>query len=132
MKKQLDFRERVYRFYDAHKSKGKKFTIDHFLLGIEHAYTIRRIINRIRARIPMNHPKGAGRPALKMTKAKISRLEELFDYNCSITQRKAASKFKVSQPYINQILKTETAIKYRKKIKIPKHSDAQRINGRER
>ena len=42
----------------------------------------------------------------------------MFDGKDGILQRKAARKFNVYQPYINEILQTKTNIKNRKKIKI--------------
>ena len=92
MKKQLVLRERVYRFYNANKEEGKMFTINHFSAENEHPRTIRRIIDRIESRIPMIHQRKYAQSTLKMNKAKLSKLEELFDHSKGIS-RLQSSKF---------------------------------------
>ena len=130
MKKQLVLRERVYRFYNANKEEGKMFTINHFSAENEHPRTIRRIIDRIESRIPMIHQRKYAQSTLKMNKAKLSKLEELFDHSKGISQRGAASKFKISPSFVNKLLKTKTEIKCYHKMKIPKRTEVQKAQGR--
>ena len=125
MKKQLDLRERVYRYYSQHKSKGKMFTINHFLTEQEHARTIRRIIDRFYNGIITNKRKGGGRIAKKMPSKKVSQLKKIFDHKNGISQRQAAAKFQVTQAYICQLLKNKSDIVCRKRIKIPARSEQQ-------
>ena len=65
-----------------------------------------------------------------MTDKAIDALAEMFDHKCGISQRKAARKFKCSQPYICKTLKTKTSIKKRKKIKIPARTEAKQLEAR--
>ena len=49
----------------------------------------------------------------------------MFDKKDGISQRKAARKFNVCQPYINEILQTKTNIKNRKQIETPSRTEGQ-------
>ena len=106
------------------------YTTEHFALKKEHKTTIRRIIDRYIEGIPMAHSSGAGRPARKITPRKFATLKDLFDHKCGVSQRIVARKCNISQPYVNKILKTKTAIKCYKKIKIPKRTEKQKDEGR--
>ncbi len=130
MVKKSDLRERVYCFYNANKDQGKAYTVKHFEAEKERRTTIYRIIQRIDDGIPMVHQRGAGRPAVKMPKDKIRHMKRLFNNKRGISQRKAAAKYKVTQQYIQNLLKTKTDIRCRKRIKIPKRTDKQKVEGR--
>lgn len=123
--KQEQTRARVYQFYMDNRSKGKKFTADHFLAEKIPKTTIYRVIDRAEndfgyARVP-----GSGRTAEIMTRSTIKDLSKMFDHKCNISQSQAASKFECSQQHVSKTLAKKTLIRPRKKIKIPKRSDKQ-------
>jgi len=120
----------VYRFYSDNKDKGKMYTIEHFKRENQYERTTRRIIDRFNNGIDVNHLKGAGRPAVKMPKRKVTHLKRLFDNKDGISQSRAASKFGVSQQYIGKILRSKSQIRKRKKMTIPKRTERQKIEGR--
>lgn len=126
MKKQIDLRERVYRFYEANRSQGKMYTIEHFQAEGEHQKTIRRIIDRFINGIDISHQRGAGRPAIKMPKRQVTSLLKYFDHKDKVSQRKASRKYNICQSYVNKILKTKSKIKKRIKRTIPKRTEHQK------
>ena len=126
MKKQLDLRTRVYSFYEKNKSKGKSFTIDHFVAENCHDKTIRRIIERFEKGISVFHQKGAGRIARKITNRKKTALKAYFNHKSGVSQRSAARKFNISLSYVNKLLKEQSDIRCRKRIKIPLRTEAQK------
>ena len=103
--KQKVRRKRVYSFYLKNRSKGKKFTVDHF-------YTIIR-----RAKNDSGHQRvpGSGRIAKIMTKKNIQKLKTMFDHKDGVSQTQAARKFKCSQVYISKTLKTKSLIQRRRR-----------------
>lgn len=123
--KQEQSRERVYRFYLANRSKGKKFTLDHFLLEKIPKRTIYRIIERAERDSGHERVRGSGRKAQIMTRKGIRRLQGLFNNKSGISQRQAARKFGCSQSYVSQTLSKKTSIRARKKMTIPKRNEQQ-------
>ena len=87
------------------------FTIHHFEEENYNPRTIRRIIDRYTNGISVERKSGSGRIAKKMPKPKIKMLKEYFDNKDGISQRIAAKKFKISQSYVNFLLKNKTSIK---------------------
>ena len=130
MSEQELLRKRVYEFRDAHQEKGKLFTVKHFQDEFVPKATIYRILQRKENGLPYQQVSGQGPKANKMPKKKVKRLQGMFDHHDSISQSQAASKFNVTQQYISQILAKKTAIKARKKIKIPKRTEQQRAIAR--
>jgi len=103
----------------------KKDIVHHFILeGIPKA-TIYRIIARSEDGRSMMQGKGQGRPAKIMTKENLKKLKIMFDGTDRQSQRKAASKFGCTQPYISKTLKEKTKIKCYKKQKAPCYSEVQ-------
>ena len=96
MGKQLELRERVYRFYNQHKTKGKMFTIYHFTAENEHDKSIRRIIERIENGIPMDHQRKYAQSTLKISDDS----ENLFENQCGISQSQAAARLNISASYV--------------------------------
>ena len=115
-------RERVYQFYKSNSDKPKSFTVNHFMSENIPKSTIYDIIKRVEDKIPPERRKGSGRKPLIMT----DNLIRNFEHKCGISQLKYAKKLKCSHQYISKTLKTKTSIRKRKKIKIPKRTDAQR------
>ena len=126
MSEQEELRKHVYEFYNAHKTKGKKLIVDHFLVEFVPKSTIYDIIRRAENGFDYQQAPGQGSKAKKMKPCKVKRLLSKFDHNDKISQRQAAQKFGCSQPYVNKILATKSAINCRKKIKIPKRTDIQK------
>lgn len=125
-------RERVYKFYFENKSKGKMFTVNHFLNERISKRTIYSIIGRAEKNIDFKRRPGSGRRPKIMTKKKIELLIKTFDHQDGISQRQAARKFNCSQSHISKTLKTHTKIEKRKKTTIPKRSEKQIDNARKR
>lgn len=124
--KQETCRERVYNYYLEHRADGKKATVDHFKGEKISKKTIYRIIQRAENESGHERVKGSGRIAKIMTKRQINRLKIMFDHKDKVSQRQAARKFNCSQSFICKTLKTKSAIKKRKKKKIPKRTEAQK------
>ena len=61
-----------------------------------------------------------------MPKKQIKRLEKSIDEKDGVLQRRLAKRFNVSQPYISKIINEKTSIRYRKKVKAPKRTPAQK------
>ena len=61
MKKQLDLRERVYKFYQSNQDKGKMYIISHLEVEGHHERTIRRIIDRFNIGIRSQRKKGSAK-----------------------------------------------------------------------
>ena len=130
MSEQKKLRKRVYDFTDAHQSKGKHFIVKHFMDEFLPKSTVYQILQRKENGLPYQQSSGQGAKAKKMTKKKVKRLHDMVDHNDKISQTQLASKFHVSQPYINKILSKKTTIKARKKRKIPKRTEEQRAMAR--
>ena len=63
--KQEQQRQRVYNFYLKHRAKGKRFTIDHFLLENVSQSTIYRVIDSAEKESGHARVQGSGRIAKK-------------------------------------------------------------------
>ena len=125
--KPTEVRKNVYHFYEENHEKGKEFTANHFLAKGVGRSTIYGIISR--------YDKGIGFTrrvrkcvAPKMPPKRVKRLKAYFNYKDGVSQRKAAKKFGISQPYVNKLLKSAQhggMVKCRKKIEIPDRSESQ-------
>ena len=121
----------VGQFYEKHKSKGKVFTVQHFLaMGFKNS-TIYDIIQRVEIRKPLKTLVRTGRPAVKMTKKKVSALKQAFDGKTGVSQPKQALRFGISQPYVCQILKRNGIRHFKRKSK-PKVTSKQKLIQRQR
>jgi len=129
-RKEIDTRNRVYKFYSDNKNNGKIFTVNHFLAENVPRSTIYDIIKRVEDEIGPDRKPGSGRKPKIMTKSGIDKLCKMFDHKCGISQRKAAKKMKCSYSLICKTLKTKTSIRKRKKIKIPARTETQKSNAR--
>lgn len=123
--KQEDIRKRIYNFYLANRSQGKKFTVDHFRAEKLAPSTIYSIIERAENNTGHQRVPGSGRVAKKMSKRNINNLKKMFNDKDGVSQTQAARKFNCSQQYISKTLKTKTTIRVYKKKMIPKRSDEQ-------
>ena len=99
--KQEETRKRIYEFYLKNRSKGKKFTVDHFEVEKIPKRTIYRIIKRAENDSGHERVKGSGRIAKKMNITNIKRLQGMFGHHDGVSQRQAARKLKCSEPFIN-------------------------------
>ena len=123
--KQEELRKRIFDFKNLHHSEPNSFIVNHFLAEGVARSTIYKILRRKKNNISTKRLKGSGRKAVKMPKKKVEQLKKMSDAKDGISQRKAARKFNVCQPYINEILQTMTNINNRKKIKIPSRTEGQ-------
>ena len=127
MEKEINFRKRVYSFYEKNFHQGHTFTIEHFKKEGKHAKTVRRILNRYDNGIPAERQGLKGSVAKKMTDEKIHQLIELFDHSDWLSQVEVAKDFGIDQSYVSKILKNKTKIKRYKKTKIPARTEEQKI-----
>ncbi|KAL4467972.1 hypothetical protein ABPG72_021753 [Tetrahymena utriculariae] len=105
MSKEEALRQRVYKFYQNHKEKGKVYTVKHFMDEGEKRSTIYDIISREQSGLGAQRVIGSGRIAKKMPIKKVKNLQKLFNHKDNISQRQAANKFQCHQSYISKILK---------------------------
>jgi len=94
--------KRIVNFYLRHKSKGKKFPVNHFVLEGESFSSVYQIIQRYEDRGTVQRKSGNGRPPKIMTPKNVKRLVKMFDHKDDSSERKAAKKFKCSQPFIEE------------------------------
>ena len=67
--------------------------------------SIYNAIKRVNDGIGPERRKGSGRPAIKMPPKQIKRLQQDFDHKDGKSQRDAARKFQITQPYVCKLLK---------------------------
>lgn len=132
MTRPTDVRERVYHFYQENLEKGKSFTANHFIPRGIPSSTLYRILSRYHegTEVKMKSRKSV---ATKMPKKQVKRLRKFFDHKTGRSQRKAASKFGISQSYVNKLLRSKKhgdIIKCRKKQAIPDRSELQIQNAK--
>ena len=125
--KPTDVRKSVYHIHEENHEKGKAFTANHFLAKGVGRSTIYGIISRYDKGIGFSRRVRKSVP-LKMPPKRVKRLKAYFNHKDGVSQRKAAKKFGISQPYVNKLLKSAQhggMVKCRKKIEIPDRSEAQ-------
>ena len=85
--KQGDQRKRVYGFYLENRSKGSKYTVDHFFKEIMPRRGIYYIIERAELDSGYKRVAWSGRVAKIMTKKNIRVLKPMFDHKDKVSQR---------------------------------------------
>ena len=124
MNKQESVRKRICQFFEKNKKLGNKATLQHFLAeGIARS-TIYDAIKRVNDGIGPERRKGSGRPVKKMPPKQIKLLQRHFDHKDGKSQREAARKFQITQPYVCKLLK-DLSIDCRAKITIPDRTEQQ-------
>jgi hypothetical protein len=123
--KLADRRKRIYEFYIENRSKGKKFTIEHYKSEGVPRQTIYDIIRRAENDSGHQRVRGSGRVAKVMTPKAITRLKAMFDHSDRISMRQAARKFKCDPSYICKTLAKKTSIKNYAKENIPDRQESQ-------
>ena len=78
--KEVDTRNRVYKFYSDNKNNGKIFTVNHFLAENVQRSTIYGIIKRVEDDIGPDRQPGSGRKPKIMTKSGIDKFCKVFDH----------------------------------------------------
>ena len=123
-------RESIAIFYDLNRKHGKKYTYHHFeKCGLAKS-SIYDIMARFDKRGTVDHKSGAPKPK-KLTKQNQAKLFKEVNHKSGQSQRKLASKYGVSKTTIFNTLKSG-GIKYRKKIRVPKATPAQKEKQRDR
>jgi transposase len=118
--------ERVYAFCNSNWERGKKFIVNHFTDENTPEATIYRLIKRWESGIPSSRKPGSGRPAKIMTRKNIERLKDCVNDQTGVATRELGQKFKCDHSYIVKTLKNKTDIRYRKRIKVPFRTEAQK------
>ena len=124
MNKQESVRNRICQFFEKNKKFGNKVTLNHFLAEGIPRRSIYNAIKRVNDGNGAERRKGSGRLAEKMPPKKIKRLQKEFDHKDGKSQRKAASKFQITQPYVCKLLK-DLSIDCKTKITIPDRTEQQ-------
>ena len=124
MNKHDETRKRVCDFFEKNQESGNKATIDHFLAEKVPLRTIYNAINRVKKGLGYERRKGQGRIAKKMPPEKLRKLRRKFDHKDGKSQRKAADEFRLSQSYLNKLLKN-ISIDCRRKQVIPDRNEQQ-------
>ncbi len=124
--KLADRRKRIYEFYLLNKSKGRKFTLDHFKCEGVPRQTISDIIKRAENDSGHQRARGSGRVAVIMTPKAIRRLKAMFNHSDKVSTRQAGRKFKCDQSYIVKTLAKKTKINNYSKENIPDRTEDQR------
>jgi len=119
--KEKDVRSLIGSFYETHHDKGKKYTVKHFREMDVPQSTIYSVMKRFDDGGTAARKSGSGRVATKLPSAAKKRLLKAVNGKDKMSQRKLASKFNVSQPYVSHVLK-EGGVKYYKKKKSPLHN----------
>lgn len=128
--KEEALRKRVYNFYSENREKGKLYTLSHFQAEKVSKATIYRIIKRAENDSGYKRRVGSGRKPLKMTPRKVAKIKEMFNNSDSVSYRLAARKFSISPSYAHKVIKTKSAIRKRKKIRVPKRSEKQKADAK--
>ena len=117
MSKQNQLKNRVYKFWENNKLRGKRFVVNHFQAENKSVRTIYHLIREAENQVPLERKKGSGRPVVVGTKSNIKQLTQMFDHKTGCSQKNAAKKFKTTQQHISWLLKTKTNVKCRLKKK---------------
>jgi transposase len=119
-------RERICQFFVENCKLGNKATLEHFKSERVARSTIYDAIQRVKNNVGAKRRPGQGRIARKMPKTKVKRLLKYFNHHQGRSQRKAARKFNIAQPYVHTLLR-KGGIKCRKKKTIPDRSESQAL-----
>lgn len=111
-------RKLVVQFYEKHESSGKAFAVRHFVeMGMSRS-SVYHILRSFEERKTVERKAGSGKVPAKLPTTVRKRLVRAAADRNGVTQRKLASKFGVSQPYVCKVLQEE-GLKHHKKEKAP-------------
>lgn len=74
----------------------------------------------------MTRKPGSGRPATKMPTFKVNALKRYMAEQVGRSQARAAAKFKVTQQYVSKVLKSKSALRYRRSETVSSATEAQK------
>ena len=117
-------RDSIATFYELNHNKGRTYTYNHFKNCGLSRRGIYYILARFDERGNVEQKTGAGRPKV-LTNQNQKKLFKDVNHKSGVSQRKLASKYGVAQMTISRSLKAG-GIKYRKKIRVPKATPAQK------
>lgn len=101
----LQLRKRVAQFLELYRSSRddwRSLTVSHFVAEGRSQSTIYNIIDTYLRRGSVDHKKGAGRPAQKMTPYNKARLRTAVNHKTGVSQRRMAARFNCDQSYISR------------------------------
>ena len=117
-------RKVIGKFYKENYHAGKVYTFKHFsAMGLQKSL-IYRVMQRYEEGRDAKHKSGAGRPSQKLPPKRVKRLVAEATGKVGVSQRKLATKFSISQPYVNKIL-AKHDVKYRKRWSCPRYTPGQ-------
>ena len=122
------FRKRVQNFLVKNPNLKKSEVVKLFRYygkeGIP-SRTMYDVMDKLETDEPIKEKKRTGRPS-SLTAAKASKLKRLTNNRTGVSQRRIARDFQADQSTICRML-SKMGIKYRKREKTPKYSEAQRV-----
>lgn len=123
-------RSAIFQFYQIHKTKGKKYIVDHFK---DHGYTKCHIYKLIKTfestgTDQMKNSK-TGRKR-KLSKSDAKKLKKAVNNKTGVSQRKLARKFKVCQKTVSNEIKNQD-VSYLKRKRAPATTEAQKQRQKE-
>lgn len=123
--KQEVTRERVVQFYETHKSKGKKFTVDHFVAEGMSSSGVYKTLRVYVDRKTTIRKAGSGQTMKVMTKDKLRSLYRTVNHSDKYNYSSAARKFGTTDKTIKRWLQKKNIRRYKKK-KSPEYTDDQK------
>ena len=118
-------RSAIFHFYQIHKTKGKKYIVDHFKdQGYTKCYIYKLIKTLESTGTDQMENSKTGRKR-KLSKTDAKKLKKAVNNKTGCSQRKLARKFKVSQATISREIKNQK-VEYRKRKRAPAATEAQK------
>ncbi len=117
---QKQWYELVGRFFADNWTRGKAYTIHHFIKTGMKKRTIYHIISKWEQNAPIGHQPGKAQNPVKMPRRKVTQLVKAALLCPGVSYRKLGHQFGISHTYVHKILKKED-IMWRKQEKGPKY-----------
>lgn len=118
---ELSVRENVCAFWEQHSTKGKQFTVRHFLLeGIARS-TIYEVIRKIEERNSITRMPGSGGHNKKLSNSQRGAIARWISNKKGVSLRQQARKYGVSAMTIRKVIH-EKGLKCYKRKKAPQYS----------
>ena len=111
MSKQNQLKNRVYKFWENNKLRGKRFVVNHFQAENKSVRTIYHLIREAENQVPLERKKG---PVVVGTKSNIKQLTQMFDHKTGCSHIFYSSDTNLTAENVKYSKKA----KYEKKIMI--------------
>lgn len=119
MKKYNSVKIEIENFVKNNKKAKLNDIVEHFVVHGYKKRSLYRWANMILKNKSLKRSNGSGKPIVKGSKKNVAKIEKYFNHRSGRSQRRVARSIGCSQAYVNKILKTQTNVKCRKKLKRP-------------